>query len=233
MSSAMHSHDARAAQQHRLGLIGLAMGLLGTGAGLYAIGGPPHLPRTFLGWTEVLVTLRGPELPLDGLAYAFTTAAWLLWLWMVGSIVLHTFVVIAEGFSSGSWVHLLRRVSDRVTAPLVRRLVEGALVALFVAQIAGRAGTAAAAQPYLPVSGAVAPMVAQSQTVHRFVGEQPADQSPVQYTVQSGDTLWAISQRFYGAGKSSHGWSRRTQTEKCQMAGASRGRVSSIRGGCS
>ncbi len=200
MSSTVRSPSDPQVQQQRLRLFGLTAGLVATGAGLYRLGGPPHLPHVLPGWTEVLVTLRGPELPMAGLAYVFFTVAWLLWLWMVGSIALHTLVVVAEGLTSGTWVRRLRSVSDRLTVPLVRRLVEGAFVALFLAQVAGRAGTAAAAQPLPPVAAVVAPLTTQAGDTHAFTGEQPAP-TPVQYTVQSGDTLWAIAQRFYGAGE--------------------------------
>lgn len=68
-----------------LGLIGLIC-TLGLGATvLYVLSGPPRLPTSLPSRELVIVTLLGPELPLELVAYVLTTLAWAMWLWMVAA----------------------------------------------------------------------------------------------------------------------------------------------------
>ena len=67
-------------------LLGVLATLVGGGALLYALAGPPHLPERMLSWALISSTLGGSDVPLDAVAYVFTTAAWLLWIYIVGSL---------------------------------------------------------------------------------------------------------------------------------------------------
>ena len=186
-----------------LGLLGLIFGLALGGAALYAVAGLPHLPAALPSWDVVVLTLRGSDLPPETLGYLLTTAAWVLWLWIVASLLLRSLVVAAEVATRGAaWVSSLRALSDLVTLPFVRRVVDGALIALVVVNVAGRGVPAAAAAPLAPVATAVA-SAAPARVVlgdHIITVEGGPEQRQVEYTVQPGDTLWSISERFYGAG---------------------------------
>jgi len=198
----MISVDNQQRRPSYLGLAGLLVGLLLGAVVLYATG-PPHLPAQLPDWSLAGATLRGSSLPLGLLAYILSMTAWAVWLWIVGSLLLRVMVLGIDAMTHGAaWVADLRAVSDRVTLPIVRRAVDGALVAMVVVNVASRtvSGAAAASLP-IATSSHVAVMrshatVPGSATAARN-GQRPQDDT---YTVQAGDTLWAIAQRFYGTG---------------------------------
>ncbi len=199
---AMISVDDQQRRPSYLGLAGLLVGLLLGAVVLYATG-PPHLPAQLPGWSVAGATLRGSSLPLGPLAYILSMTAWAVWLWIVGSLLLRVMVLGIDAMTHGApWVADLRAVSDRVTLPIVRRAVDGALVAMVVVNVASRTVSgAAAASPPIATSSHVAAIrshatVPGSATATRN-GQRSQDDT---YTVQAGDTLWSIAQRFYGTG---------------------------------
>jgi hypothetical protein len=203
MRAAVMSADADELRQSRLGLLALVLGLGIGAAALYAVAGGPRLPSTLPTWDVAVLTLGGSDLPLEALAYILTTAAWAVWLWLVVSVILRLLVLVADAATQGAaWVGALRAVSDRVTLPIVRRLVDGALVAAVVINLVGRSASSAAAAPAEPAS-AVALAVAAGTDMPALVtspAEFDGSGRVVEYTVQPGDTLWAIAERFYGTG---------------------------------
>ncbi|MPZ15519.1 MAG: LysM peptidoglycan-binding domain-containing protein [Chloroflexi bacterium] len=194
------------AEQHEhslLGLAGLVAGLAAGAAALVALAGPPRLPDQPPSWDLVVSTLQGSVVPLDALAYVLTTAAWLVWLWMASSLVLRLFVATALAASHGtSWVKGLCVISDRVTPPIVRRLVDGAIVALIVANVLSRSPASGLAAPLSPKPTAPV-MIVQGENGSRpdsQVGQQDSMQATVVYRVRPGDTLWSIAEGIYGDG---------------------------------
>lgn len=202
------------------GLTGLVLGLTGGAVALYLVAGPPHLPAALPTWDVVLATLRGSYLPPEVLAYLLTSAAWGVWLWMVASLGLRLVAVSAAVLTHGAaWTRSLRAFSDRVTLPVVRKAIDGALVAGLVVGLAARSVAGAEAAP-LPapatvsasgaaVEGALAVSVASAAhsappseaSAPAPPGEVGDQESAVDYTVQPRDTLWGISERFYGTGE--------------------------------
>jgi len=199
---AMISMDDQPPGPSYLGLAGLLVGLLLGAVVLYATG-PPRLPAQLPDWSVAGATLRGSSLPLPLLAYILSMTAWAVWLWIVGSLLLRVLVLAIDAMTHGAaWVADLRAVSDRVTLPIVRRAVDGALVAMVVVNVASRtvSGAAAASPPIASSSHVTAlrshATVPGSDTATRNAQRSQDDT----YTVQAGDTLWAIAQRFYGTG---------------------------------
>lgn len=194
--------DEQRIQRGYLGLLGLVIGLALGGLGLYAVAGPPHLPDALPSWEVVFLTLRGSSVPYAAIAYILGTVAWLLWIWMVASLVLRAAVVIAESLTNGAvWLLPVRALSDRLTLPIVRHVVDGALVALVVVNLAGRPASSAWAAPVTPTAIVVMSSpdpAARSASV--AAEDHERDPGAIEYTVQPGDTLWAIAQRFYGTG---------------------------------
>ncbi|MGE0544369.1 MAG: LysM peptidoglycan-binding domain-containing protein, partial [Dehalococcoidia bacterium] len=193
------------AEQHRQGLLGLAALLIGLalGAGaLHVAVGSPRLPADLPDWQSVVATLRGSELSLDVVAYVLTMAAWVVWLWLATSLALRLIVGASDRLTHGAaWIRALGALSDRVTLPVVRRVADGALVALVIVNLVGRApasATAAAAAPAV-MTVTVAPADLAGQTT-LLASQGPEDQQTIEYTIEPGDTLWALSERFYGTG---------------------------------
>ena len=200
MSTRLEVTDTVALNAGRPRRVLAALGLLGLLAGvpvfLSAIAGPPRLPSHLPSWVELEVVLRGPELPLGAVAYLAAMAAWLTWGYLALSIGLQIAALVAETVSSGQWVRALRRVADRLTAPMVRQLVEALFVALVVVHLAGRAPIVSAASASPVAAAVVAPSSAPAAQMAE--PEQQPTSDAITYTVQSGDTLSKIAKEMLG-----------------------------------
>src|SRR5215204_2077927 len=98
--------------------------MMGAGTALYLLAGPPRLPDGVPAGSDVAQVLTGSRLPVEGILSAVSAVAWLLWLWIVGSLALELLVAAADLIGHGAtWVQTLRRVADRVSVPMARRLV--------------------------------------------------------------------------------------------------------------
>lgn len=193
--------DEEPRQSGFIGLMGLIVGLALGALALYAFAGPPHLPSDLPSWEIVVLTLQGSSVPLEAVAYVMTTMAWMVWFWLVVSLMLRLAVVGADAVTRGAaWAKALRALSDQITLPIVRRLVDGAVVAIIVVNLAARSASSAAAASLMPntaVAVVYEPARPQEDTPE---AQQDGEQRAVEYTVQPGDTLWAIAERFYGTG---------------------------------
>src|SRR5579884_615362 len=144
--------NADAAEQENtpsgpLGLVGLILTLGVVALALDRVAGLPHLPGRLPSGLEIVVTLQGSDVPLAALGYIFTTAAWLVWLWIAVTLVAQVAVQIAlRSRAETPRLALLRQRLDSVTLPLVRRAVEGAFGALLLATVVSQAAPIAAAQ---------------------------------------------------------------------------------------
>src|SRR5258708_1999163 len=119
MNAPIYVDDQMESHPRPLPFFGFIAILAASGAFLYTISGPPHLPSRVPSWIEVLVTLQGSYVPLEWFAYAFTTAAWILWIWIVGSLVLRLITTLAELVTRGpACAKSLRAATDRFTLPI-------------------------------------------------------------------------------------------------------------------
>ena len=200
--AAIGHRDEERAPRGALGLIGLALGLAGGALALDLVAGPPRLPAEAPSWGAVLTTLRGSYLPPEALAYVLTTAAWGVWLWIVASLALRLVVAAADALTHGAtWVRALRAVSDRVSLPVVRRAADAAVLAVVVAHLVGRppAATVAATAPAAVLVASGPPEAASPPGAPAGV-PTAEDEGVVEFTVRPNDTLWRISEAFYGDG---------------------------------
>ena len=170
--------------------------LLIAGLGLAAAGGPPRLPSGLPRWGEVLAILAGSTLPVEPLALLLVDLAWLLWAWIVGSLVLELVLVLAEALAHGAaWVRSLRQLADRLSVPLVRR----AVAAAFAVQILSRGVSVASAEPL----GGVQTTLVQGRYAESEAAQPPPESAAAigpMYLVRAGDTLWSIAEQAYGSG---------------------------------
>src|SRR5579864_4993446 len=97
-------------------LVWLILGLALVPVALAAIGATPYVPGSPPDPSSVAATLRGSDLPLATIGYVILDAAWLIWAWLVFSLLLRVAVDLAEAAAAGAyWVHSLRLFSDAVT----------------------------------------------------------------------------------------------------------------------
>src|SRR5579859_1493585 len=180
-------------RHERLRLLGFTGLVVLAGTALAAAGGPPRLPAGLPRFDQVVAVLTGSTLPIAMLVLVLVDVAWLMWLWIVGSLALELLVSIAEAAAYGaSWVRSLRRLADRLTVPLVRRTVAAA----FAVQILSRGVPLAVAAPLPPTDTALVESVSPQQGWQSALPTAEA----ATYVVRAGDTLWSIADQAYGSG---------------------------------
>lgn len=189
----LHTHSRGGRAQ----LLLLAALMLAAGAGLAAAAGPPRLPPHVPEFDDVLKILAGATLPLDALLLVLVDAAWVVWAWIVLSLLLQSLLGAADLLTHGSsqWVRSLRGFVDRASVPLARR----AVAAAFAVQVISRGVPIASAQTLPPPVETVVVSASNSDADPVASANDPSDSTPT-YLVRSGDTLWSIAEQAYGAG---------------------------------
>ncbi len=185
--------------------------LLAFAAALYALVGLPHAPDRALGIPDgatLEALLRSQHPPLDGLIYVIGVLSWLVWGWLVLSLALQAVVGVAERVAVGAaWVRQFRSVADWLSVPLVRKTVRASLAASVLARVAVGSAVDAAPAPSTPYAQIEHshPAEAAAHGWHADVAqvavpsEIRVDAGDVLVTVQEGDTLGSLGERFYGS----------------------------------
>src|SRR6266542_3269716 len=154
---------------------------------------------------DVELFFRSPSTTqLDAVGVIISWIAWLLWLWLLGTTVLRIVVVLGERTAGGArWPSRLRAFSDRVTLSLVRQAVDAALAGEMLLR-----AVAPAPAPVVPLrieyaqihwSGIAHTLDSPVVTAAQRIAMAPdLERGDVLYTVQPGDNLSRIAERFYG-----------------------------------
>ena len=161
----------------------------------------PTLPTL----VDVELFFRSPStVQLDAAGAVISWVAWTLWLWLLATAMLRVVVVLGERAAGGArWAARLRRLSDRITLSLVRQAVD--------ATLAGEMLLRAAVPTPAPVS---VPQIEYAHVwwnrvpdrfdspvagvAHRLAMAPDLPAGDTLYTVQQGDSLSGIAERFYG-----------------------------------
>src|SRR3712207_3106895 len=140
----------RPAAGERLGLVKLLVALGLSGAILHQLASRgaltfPDLPNRLPDPGAIrafLTSSPGPEILGSALPWLFLGAC-LFWLWLAASVVLQAAVATLELLTRGAgWVRALRRLVDRATATVARRLVTGATATVLVTRLSLKIGRA-------------------------------------------------------------------------------------------
>jgi LysM repeat protein len=184
-------------QRRSSGLSFICLTLALLGGVLMTTVGVPRLPDGQLrlpSGMELELLARSPSAEqLASIVVMASWAAWLAWTWLVATVILRVIVVLVERITSGGvWTSALRAASDRLTLPAIRTAVDASLAGLLVV----RAVTA------IPQPALAQALTAQTEV---FDTASAANQPPhgpalgdLLYTVQPGDSLGTIAERYYG-----------------------------------
>src|SRR5437763_871167 len=188
----MNISATTATGRERTTLVGFCALLLVTGVGLLGVAGPPRGPGELPRPGDMLAILQSSSLPVGPVTAVLLDLAWLMWTWIVVSLLLELALAAIELVASGaSWLHSVRRVVNRLSLPLARR----AVAAAFAVQVVSRGLPIVAAQTVEPADSALVVQVDSHPTA-----AVAADTATPTYLVREGDTLWSIAERAYGAG---------------------------------
>src|SRR5262249_21977211 len=143
---------------------------------------------------------------LEGAIYFVGMLGWAVWTWLVLSLLLQVVVAVAERVAAGTEVvRQASFIADLLSAPLVRQAVRTSLAGGMMARVAlAGVPTAAAAPPeHSALVVSVSPDLSARATGGAYFwasSEDPSDDIPrgaIVYTVQPGDNLVRIAERFY------------------------------------
>ena len=182
------------------------------GAGLYEVVGLPHGPTSGLEMPDlasVEAMLQSSRPPLDGAIYVTGMLGWLVWGWLVLSLFLQLGAVVAERLAGGTvFVKRAHGIADLLSAPVVRQAVQASVAGRMVVRVALAGVPVAAAAPtgttafIVDNTPAGAPWTSGDRHFWDASEDPVVDAPPgsIVYTVQRGDNLVRIAERFYDDG---------------------------------
>ena len=185
-----------------LALLALLLGGAALGYVLRELAGGPRAPDG----AHIREVLSGTELADSDVVAATAALAWLMLAYLSLSVGLRLALLLAGRLSGGArWARTALRLSNLVTIPAVRRLVDGGvggtlLAASWLPLPSHEGGAAGIA--YAAAAAAPPPLVAWVDAPPPAAEAAPEAPAPpcVLYTVAPGDDLWEIARRCYGDG---------------------------------
>ena len=204
----VHRADPGDGSSGPLALVALLAGGAALGWLLWQIDGPPHIASIAPDWAHMREVLMGSDLADSDVIAASTTVAWLVLAYLGLTVGLRLVIAGALRISGGArWARAAMTLSNLVTIPAVRRVVDGGVAGtlLLASWTQAPARTALAVEPAAIVT--IAPRPAPDLAVLPAIPPpdapdpqgQPSERF-VEYTVARGDYLWDIARRLYGDG---------------------------------
>ncbi len=189
----------------RLGLVALVALLALVGTLLWRFVGPPTTVLSVPDWAHVRHVLGGAQLRDDDVVAVAGGLAWLAIGYLAVSVALRLGLGTASSITGGAaWARTGLRVTEPLTVPFVRHLVDGALAGTIVLTASFQPALAAASSGEAATVSLIAPTHSREivGSVAPVPGSVPQQATLVatSYTVISGDSLWAISERLFGDG---------------------------------
>lgn len=193
------------ARSTRLGLVALVALLVLVGTLLWRFVGPPTMLVSVPDWAHLRDVLGGAQLRDDDVVAVAGGLAWLAMGYLAVSVVLRLGLGTASSITGGAaWARTGLRITEPLTLPFVRHVVDGALAGTIVLTASFQPSLAAASSGEPAAISMIAPT--HGREVIDSVGPVP-NSAPEQatlvatsYTVVSGDSLWAIAERLLGDG---------------------------------
>ena len=186
---------------------GMAVALL-----LWWLSGPPQLPHSLPDWGRTGDVLSGSYLPYEDVIDIAAGVGWLALGYLALTVALRLAAQTLARLTDGAtWARAALGLSDIVTLPVVRRIVDGAVAgSLFLSVwLRPSAALGAGASSQMAVAAIASPpqsvptfglTAAPTPPIKDAVEEPASPDRVVSYTVVAGDNLWDISRRFYGDG---------------------------------
>ena len=191
----------------------LGLGLLLFGVTLlgllhWRLAGAPELPSSLPDIDRIQRILTSSDVTSGDAVGVASAIGWLALTYLAGSTGLRTLVGVAWRLTDGaSWSSAALHFSDLTTLPVVRRIVDGAVIGVIVLSLwvrerpsteASAASNVAALVSYLPGEQTIAP--AGVTLFNRMGAPLSPATDRVSYSVVEGESLWSIARRLYGDG---------------------------------
>ena len=209
MTGGMRGHGGGVRREEAPGALGLAALLAGgiaLGLLLWTLDGGPAVPA----WRALPGALSGPAIADADLAATAAAVAWLALCYLALSVGVRLFALLATGVTGGArWARAGLRLSNLVTIPAVRRLIDGGVAGTLLAASwlpLPQQVTQAAPPAYVVTAApaAAGPEAGHQGAITRGVplaaAAEPEATRFARYTVAAGDNLWGIARRSYGDG---------------------------------
>lgn len=194
-------------------LASLVIGSAAVGGVLWWLNGPPEVPRSLPDWDRTTSILTGSYLPYEDVIYIATSLAWLALGYLALTVGLRLVVHALARLSDGAaWARTALSLSDAVTLPIVRRIVDTAVAGSLFLSVWLRPAPAMGTEASLQSSAVAMVGLPQADPTPQLAGPSVCDPAGgevsstetdacfLSYTVVEGDNLWDISRRFYGDG---------------------------------